>query len=260
VASANQRKGIKHVESHIEDVSESSPYVRILAYGRNGKEKTRFAATAPKPLILDVNEEGTSSVRNYPGVKVYKIKKWAQLTWAYWYLKEADHGFETVIIDTLTQAQKLCMTAVLKRAEDRDPNRPLKMPMQRDWGSMTEMMKPIIFDFRNLPMHVIFVCQERIDKPRDDDEDTHVRIVPDLSPGVRGDAMSAVGIMGRMYKKPVRKGKGKKTRTVYESRMLVGDHEDYDTKDRTGQLGYIIRKPNVPDMIEANKHTPPEDE
>jgi hypothetical protein len=124
---------------------------------------------------------------------------------------------------------------------------------------MTEMMKPVIFDFRNLPMNVIFVCQERVDKGGEDDEDATNRFVPDLSPGVRGDAMSAVGIMGRVYKKGVRVGKGKKTKTVFETRMLVGDHDDYETKDRTGQLGYIVRNPTVPQMIEANKHTPEEE-
>jgi phage nucleotide-binding protein len=254
-----REKGIKHVEQHIVPVADATPHVKVLVYGRNGKGKTRFAATAPKPIILDVNEEGTSSVRNYPDAHVYRIKKWEQLTWAYWYLREGNHEFESVVIDTLTQAQKLCMSAVLRRAEDRDPNRPPSMPRRQDWGQMTEMMKPVIFDFRNLPMNVIFVCQERVDKGGEDDEDATNRFVPDLSPGVRGDAMSAVGIMGRVYKKGVRKGKGKKTTTVFETRMLVGDHDDYETKDRTGQLGYIVRNPTVPQMIEANKHTPEEE-
>jgi hypothetical protein len=128
---------------------------------------------------------------------------------------------------------------------------------------MTELMRPIIFNFRNLPMHVVFVCQERVDRGSDEEEESgevRPRIVPDLSPGLRADAMGSVEIMGRVYRRAVRRGKGKKATTVWETRMLVGDHEDYETKDRTGQLGYIVKDPSMDMMIEASKAIPQEDE
>jgi hypothetical protein len=257
-------KAVARVERDIIPVSEATPYCKILVYGRNGKRKTRFAASGPKTLIVDINEEGTKSVRQYPDTYVYHVKKWEQLSWVYWYLKAGKHEFETVVIDTLTAAQQLCMKHLLKEAEDRDPNRPPSMPRRQDWGQMTETMKPIIYDYRNLPMHVVFVCQERIDKSsdEDDDEEITIRRVPDLSPGVRAVAMGAVEIMGRMYVRDVKVGdkKTKKTKRVSESRMLVGDHDDYETKDRTGQLGYIVRNPNMQMMIEASAYIPQEEE
>jgi len=53
-----------------------------------------------------------------------------------------------------------------------------------------------------------------------------------------------------MYKKGV---KNKKTRKIkWEFRMLVGDHDDYDTKDRTYSLGRIMREPSVTKVIAAS--------
>lgn len=258
---SNQATAIRAIKKGIIPVSEASPYCKVLVYGRNGKGKTRFAASGPNTLILDINEEGTKSVRSYDA-HVFLVKKWEQITWAYWFLREGDHNFQTVVIDTMTQAQKLCMKAVLKESEDRDPNRPPSTPDRRAWGQMSELMRPVIFNYRNLPMNVVFVCQERVDRGSDEDEggDIRARYVPDLSPSVRGDAMSAVEIMGRVYRRGVRKGKGRREKTVWETRMLVGDHEDYETKDRTGQLGYIVREPTMDMMIEASAHIEPAEE
>lgn len=262
--SQRQRKGAVWVKDNIIPVSDATPYVRALLYGKNGKGKTRIAATAPKPLLLDINEEGTTSIRHFDGVKVLPIKTWEQLDWAYWYLREAKHGFESVILDTLTQAAKLCMNQVLDLAEDRDPNRPPKTPAQRDWGAVTQMMKEPIFNFRNLPMNVIFVCQERVDRGANSDEDEggeiRPRVVPDLSPAIRGDALAAVDITGRVYRRGRRVGRGKKERLIWETRMLVGDDEMYETKDRTYQLGRIVREPTVPMMLEAKHRHEQEEE
>lgn len=260
---SSKTSGITKFEKGIVPVSEADLYVKALIYGRNGKEKTRTAANSGlKTLIIDVNEEGTRSIASYPNCEVRRIKRFEEFVWGYWFLKEGNHDFEVVLIDTLTQVQKICMRTVLNLAEDRDPNRAPNAPERRQWLQMTETLRPFIYDFRNLPMHVVFICQERVDKGNDDDEDSEIRarIVPDLSPGLRGDAMSAVGIMGRMYKRPVRTGKGKKEKIRWETRMLVGDHEDYETKDRTFQLGYITRKPSMKKIIEAWATNPPEEE
>lgn len=256
---------ISKFEKGIVPVADAQPYAKVLIYGKNGKRKTRTAANSGlRTLIIDVNEEGTRSIASYANCDVRTIKRWEEFVWAYWYLKEGTHDYEVVIIDTLTQVQKICMRRVLNQAEDRDPNRPPNTPERRQWNQMTETLRPYIYDFRNLPMHVVFVCQERLDKGSDEDEDSEVRAryVPDLSPGLRGDAMSAVGVMGRMFVRQVRTGKkkGQKEKITWEPRMLVGDHDDYETKDRTKQLGYITRKPSMKKIIEAWATNPPEEE
>lgn len=239
--------GVKRFAAGIKDVSEITEPVKILAYARNGVGKTRFAATAPKVLIIDINEKGTRSAKKIPGTKVRRINTWEDLGFAYWYLRSGDHDFESVAIDTITAMQAICMSMVLGEAEDRDPNRERGMPDKRAYGRTGELMKQMLLAFRNLNMNVIFLAQERV--ITDDDTGEPLLHTPDLPAGSRGVAMGSVGIIGRLYQREV-KPKGAKT-TKWETRMLVGPHEEYDTKDRTGALGRVVRNPNVPDIIRA---------
>jgi hypothetical protein len=243
-------KAIERVERRIVGVDEADPFVKILVYGRNGQGKTRFAATAPDVLIVDINERGTRSARR-SGARVFHVRKWEDITYVYWYLKAGNHSFQSVALDTLTAMGALCMTQVLREAEDRDPNRDPKLPTQRDWNKVTEMMKPLLLNFRNLPMHVIYTAQERVVG----DEDEPGEHVPDMSAANRKIATGAVQIIGRIYQKEVRKVKkgSKKEVKRWETRMLVGPHDEYTTKDRTGALGRIVSNPNVPDIIRLNE-------
>jgi hypothetical protein len=167
MATARQLRGISDVKKRIVPVSEAEEHLKMLVFGRNKQGKTYFAATAPKPFIVDINEKGTKSVR-HTGADVFHAKSWQDITFAYWYLHEAKHKYKSVILDTLTGMQNVCMSHVLKKALDRDPNRPPKTPSQRDWGAMAEYMVPLILNYRNLPMHVIFCApgQERQPEPR----------------------------------------------------------------------------------------------
>ena len=251
----DRAKRIAAVKRRIVPVSRADPYVKVLAFGPNGMGKTRFGATAPKPLLIDINEHGTRSVQDYPGVEVFHVDTWPDLVYAFWMLHDGNHKYESVVIDNLTTMQHLCMRHVLGEAADRDPNRDPAMPSRQIWGKLAELMKPEILNFRNLPMHVVFLAQERVQEISDDDSDDGIVTtmhVPDLSPGSRGTATGAVGVIGRIYRREVRATVRGKERSQWEPRMLVGPHESYVTKDRTGQLGRIIRNPTVPMIIAAN--------
>lgn len=248
---------IQAVKRRIVPVSQAEQFVKVLVYGVNGAGKTRFAATAPKPLIIDINEKGTDSVKDYPGVDVFHAKTWADVVYAFWFLHEGGHGYDSVVIDNLTSLQNMCMRHVLKENSDRDPNKDPTTPTQRDWGKLAELLKPRILDFRNLDMHVIFIAQERILKDKNEEGEDSVDSVhvPDMSPGSRGVAMGAVGVIGRIYQRELTTTVKGKEKSVWEPRMLVGPHESYITKDRTGNLGRIVRNPTVPKIIAANNTT-----
>jgi hypothetical protein len=247
---ASKAKAIASVERRIVGIEEADPYVKLLAYGRNGSGKTRLVAGAPELLLIDVNEKGTTSARQFKGVKVFHAKSWADIVYSYWYLKEGNHPYKSVSIDTTTMMQKACIKQVLKEGEDRDPSKDPKSMSQREWGKVAELMGEMLLNFRNLDMHVLFTAQERtVDDP---DEETRER-VPDLSPGSRGTLTSCVGIIGRVYKKEVRTvdAKRKKEVSKWETRMLVGPSDEFITKDRTGQLGRIMRNPTMAQIIAA---------
>lgn len=250
-----RRKKRGDIESRIVDVDQANPYLNILVFGRNGKGKTRFCASAENALIVDINEKGTLSARD-SGAKVFEVKTWADIDEVYWYLKRGNHDFEAVGIDTLTALTALCMKHVLKEEHDRDLTRDPMMPDKRAWGKVGKLMEQQIYRFRNLPMHTIFTAQERTVGDAEEGEDVYT--TASLPASVRTSALGAVGIIGRTYKKKVvkRNKKTKKKSVKWEFRMLIGDHEDYETKDRIySGLGSIVANPTVPLFVEAATST-----
>jgi hypothetical protein len=254
------KKKRRDIEDRIVSVEEAQPYVRIMVYGRNGAGKTRFAASGPDCLILDFNEEGTRSARG-TGAKVLPISTWPDVDLAYWYLKRGDHDYKTVALDTITGMAEICMNRVLRESVDRDPNKDPKSPRRQDWGTMGQMMKEQLLRFRNLPMHVIFTAQERV-IGGDEDEEEDTMHVPDLSGKPRSVAMGAVGIIGRIYQAEYRtvNKKTKKEASKWEDRLLLGPHEQFEGKDRTNELGRVLRNPTMSKVIEAWQASPPEED
>jgi hypothetical protein len=253
--SGSKESKIQEVEERIIEVGDVDPYTRVLVQAPNKKGKTRFGASLPGTLIIDINEKGTKSVRNFKDIHVFQAKNWADVVYAYWYLRASLQGgtkrkFSCYSLDTVTQMQHVCMKHVLKEAEDRDPYRDPHTPSMREWLKVAELMKPQILFFRNLPMHGIFLVQERsVDNEEGDNER-----VPDVSPGSRGTLMAAVDVIGRMFQREVRvvnKGSGRETKR-WETYMLVGPHDKYPTGTRL-DLPRIVRDPTMQVFIDADR-------
>ena len=96
-------------------------------------------------------------------------------------------------------------------------------------------------------MNVIFTAHER--KYGEDDGD--LEVYPDLTPSTRSIFEGAVDIIGRMYTKEVEDKTGRKR---IERRLLVGPHETYISKDRSGSLGRIFKNPTFPRIMQAIKN------
>lgn len=73
--------------------------------------------------------------------------------------------FRTVIVDSLTEAQKYCMYQLLgidpdKQKLDEEPNK----PEWGDWGGSREMIQFLVRRFRDLPIHCIFICAQEMEQ------------------------------------------------------------------------------------------------
>lgn len=261
MAKQTKKSAIASVKNRIVPVSDASPYVKALLYGRNGSGKTRTAATGPKCLLIDIEEEGTKSIRSYPGVEVFPAKTWEDIVWAYWYLRSGEHDYETVVLDTLTMMQNVCMRRVLKESSDRDPARDAKLATWKEYGKVGIMVGEYLLFYRNLPMHVIFTAQERETEMENEEGETSSLVVPDMSPKPRSVATGSVDFIGRVYKRQVRSvnKRTKKETKAWRTLMLTGPHERYLTKDQSGMLGRITANPSVPLLIEAAKTLPEEE-
>jgi energy-coupling factor transporter ATP-binding protein EcfA2 len=254
----SKESAIASVRKRIVPVADASPYARVLLYGPNGSGKTRIAASGPAHLIIDANEEGTRSVRSYPGVEVFPAKTWEDLVWAYWFLRSGEHEYQSFSIDTLTNMQAACLVHVLKEGVDRDPIKDPAMPQGKDYQKVNTLMKKFLIWYRNLPMHCTFIAQE---KQVDTEEGLETMHVPDLSPGARGTAMSCVDFMGHVRQREVRavNKKTKKEVKRWKTVMLIGPDDQYVTKDRSNMLGRFVVEPTMPQIIEAAKSLPDEE-
>lgn len=233
------RNRIKEAEKRIIEAQDDFEFLKILVYGKPKRGKTTFGASGPKPIIIDCNERGTLSVRNVEDLKVFRLETWTDIDMIYWYLANGNHDRETVVIDTMSSLAALCMKFVLGDEASRDPTRDPAMPSKQAYGKVNQLMNTEILKWRNLPMHVVFLAQERRGFTEDDDDAPEV--FPELSPGVRNTLTPAVDIIGRIYvqavaKTVVKEVKGKKKKVKVEGidhRLLIGPHEVYVTGDRS---------------------------
>lgn len=241
------------VRKKIKRASEQPRNQAFIIYGEPGTGKTRLAASAPSPLIIDVDEKGTDSTRVDMDPQTIRIERWQEVNDIYWFLQEGDHEFETVAIDTISSLQVLCLNFVLGDEASRDASRDPDMPARQAWGKVGKLMRTQITNFRNLPMNVVFTAHVRTkDTGDDDDMESVVTYGPEVSPSVQKHLTAAVGTIGYLIKKEVyvkSKKDPDKRRKEVRRRLMFADSAHYTSKDRNKAFGEYIDAPDLTDML-----------
>lgn len=129
--------------------AEYGQYVKAFIYGPPGSGKTLFSSTA-KDVIIGNIDEGLMTLAER-GVDYTDIQHPEDLHELLMHLRQPNHGYKTVVIDTLDELQKVFIAARLKK------ERKEQMALQ-DWGYLGEQMQKVLRAYRNLPMNVIFLC------------------------------------------------------------------------------------------------------
>lgn len=245
--SAVKLEGAARAASLIQPAAEVEDYLKFLVYGRNGMGKTTFGASSKlKTLIVDFNEQGTLSVRSQKNVSVYRVQLWDEIDWIYWYLRAGKHDYEVVVLDTISSMAVIGMKWVLGDEVSRDASRDPIMPDKRSWGKLGQLLQNQIYNFRNLPMHVVFTAHERNTTTEDENGGTLLETHPELSPAPRSTLLGAVHVVGRLFTREVQiKGSSKKET---ERRLLVGPHARYVSKIRKDidvNIPNVVRKPTL---------------
>jgi len=239
---------IADARSRIISVADADAYLKMCIYSRNGVGKTTFIGSSDlKTLIIDCKEKGWVSIRkNHPNVDVYPMRTWADFDPIFWLLKSSNHGYQVLGVDTITMMATIAMKWILKDDASRDFSRDPMMPDKRHWGKLGEILKNLIIDLRDLPMHVIFAAQEKMTTSEDDEGGVVQEVHPELSPSPRSTLLSAVSIIGRLYAREVELEGGKKR---MERRMLLGAHTKFVSKNRFDELRPIERNPTLAKFI-----------
>lgn len=252
-SNSSANRGVARTRAEIEAsiAPPSAKLTRIAAciYGRGGVGKTTLLATMPgRGLVIDIPMiEGGSHVLidNADRISVLQVSRWEEFEHAFQILRENKLGFDWVAIDSLTGAMNLAKRKVKKeRPIDADPNR----VSPQDWGTMGELMEELIFKFRTLRMHVLFLAQERL-KGSDGTEEMSATVMqPDMSPSALRSLLPPMFLVGRLYVAQADTEKG----SVWERRLRVGPHESFVTKIRSlpsRPVPPIIREPKLGEIF-----------
>lgn len=241
-----------NIVSKIQDVADLDMLVKALAYGRSGTGKTTLAChVLPKPLLLiDLREEGSDSVSDVEGVKVVSVNEWEEIEQLYWYLESGDHPYKSVVIDTVTQLQEVCYKHILKE-EGKD------FVSLQIRGKGNELMKTWLMNYRDLPMNMFFLAQDRTDETNTEEEDQIMpEVGPQLSPAVAKSLNAMVKLIVNTYIQEVVTRKNGKIERRMEYRVRTGPHPYYLTKFRKPKLksipDYVI-DPSYEDIIALMK-------
>ena len=198
----------------IKQFQPTSHKIKALVYGASGSGKTTFAGTA-KNAIFASAEGGLLSIAdklpNYVEIKSLQDLKDLHL-----YLKTQPHNFETVVIDSITEINDIIKSDIEKRTG--------KAMQLQDWGTLAKDIKTILRNFRDLPMHVLFIAQEMVDEK--DENGTASKVVPSLNGKASTEIAYFMDIVGYVYI----------TKTG-DHKVITGSNARLLTKDRSGQIG-----------------------
>lgn len=253
-------------EPRYQDVSEVKRHRSFAFYGKSGTGKTTLSGTFPDLLLLDIQDEGTDSVSDIKGLKVWDVPDTDELDDIYWWLKSKGHKeFDSVSLDTTTMLQTLKISELMgdSLAKKGKAAGDWGTMTKQDWGRVSSYMKDTITKFRNLPMNVIFTAQEKIfNLSEDDDADSGVvdpEVGPLLMPSVKSHLNAAVAVIGqtfirsRMIEKKDEKGR-KRKREKIDYCLRVGPSSVYTTKIRKPksiELPDLIVDPTYEDIMEV---------
>lgn len=212
----------------------------ILIYGDSGVGKTTLSGSSDavpemrKVLILDI-EGGTLSLKSrYPDVDSVRITSWEDMQKVYDELFLDGHGYQTIVVDSLTEAQKMSMDATMRRLVEQHEERDADVPGIREWNINIEQTRKFVRAYRDLPVNTVFTALAKTDRnPRTG----ATKVKPSLSGKVADEVAGFLDIVGYYYPKEMD--------GVQRRLLLCAATQDVVAKDRTDKLSQVIIDPTM---------------
>lgn len=210
----------KTANIHVED------NIVMILYGRGGVGKTTFAATAPKPLLIDFENGSKYLGERGLNCDVVRMQGWFEKEDLV-QLKGLFPQYETIILDPIGEAmEKLIASPSLDGKKYRQADGSLSMA---GWGEAKRKMKELVKWLRDAGKNVILIAHVAEGK---DGEQTTYRI--QIATKLSDELPTMVDIISYMG---VRKDAEGKRQCVLYTPAQGGN---YDSKDRTGRLPEVV--------------------
>jgi AAA domain len=241
---------LEKISSKIHPVSTMNHQIYTLLWGRTKSGKTRFIGSGPNPITFAV-EDGTMTIRS-TNTQVFPVDEkgnWIRPRWQdaldfLYFLRYADHGYQTAGIDTATALARTAMRFVNKDEESRDEARAPGVNDQRTWGRLGTLMAEFMEDLEAIckerKMHLVYTCQERWVSEERRDQAGGADYVPDLTPSVRSLILAAPSIVARTV---IEEGDEEGQEPEYKYGMVFRD-ADWPVGERVTPSG--AKKPYLP--------------
>ena len=227
----------------IEKLGKKSYNSNMLIYGESGAGKTLLAGSADeipemrKVLVIDI-EGGALTLRDkFPNVDSIRVKTWDDMQNVYEELYLGKHGYQTVIIDSLTEAQRMSMDQIMRKLVEENSDRDPDVAGMREWNVNIEQTRKFVRGFRDLPVNTIFTALVQTETNKSTGA---IKRKPSLSGKVKDEVAGFLDIVVYLYTKEIDQ--------VNKRLLLCGATENTIAKDRTNTLPNIIENPSMLDL------------
>lgn len=233
---------------------------KMLIYGPAGVGKTKFGATAPKPIFVNADGGTLTIAKNrikIPGFDVnnfldmnnlaeflsehviYRDKLYdavntsmsakaiSQIKDKLWLLDHVDGRganepliYESVVMDTFDEIQKKSMDGILLEPKRLEKQDPDKATLD-DWGKNHQQSRKLVRFFKDLPLHLVMLCHD----VNDSEETGEPMVRPMMTPKLATEVMGYMDMVGYLYVKPT-------DTNPEERKMLIKPWKKYRAKIR----------------------------
>ena len=205
---------------------------KILVYGMAGAGKTTLAKTAPGKVLVISAEAGLLSIKDANNVEAIEVKEASEVMELHNALKSGALQYDTVCLDSVSEISEILLT--WEKSRSKDP--------RMAYGNVQESVTNLMRAFRDLNMHVLFLCKEDVVN-----DDGVLRHAPKMVGTKLGESITYFFdevLALRIIEDQDEDGKNVQTRWLQST---YG--QGYKAKDRSGKLE-AFEKPNITALIE----------
>lgn len=241
------------------------PYLNMMVYGDSGSGKTLLAGTAAYvqelcPILFIDVEGGTTTLSHFkdstdldiiPDPEEERTLRWGDIQKIYNDLYSGKHPYKTVVVDSLTEMQKLAMNTTLGSGAKMDIDATGNLPEFKDWHINTEQMRRMVRAFRDLPINTIFtaLADEQVDPRTAKSDNPRIIKAPSFTKKLRLEMPAFFDLVFYLYSKQ---------RGTANVRYIQTDKDNSAVaKCRVHGIPTIIENPDMEALYDMLVRNPP---